>query len=100
MTIEDYRATDLALTPKDYQDALFVQSACNLSGVAKAFAAITTQLWAEANAQGGKGTEWVNQHPISILFCHQMVFLTGRESFSEGPIPYMQAHGYCEGRSR
>ena len=58
------------------QCALDVQTACNLSGVVRAFAAITETLWDEAR-KGGRGTDFVNTHPISRLFAEQISHLSG-----------------------
>ena len=61
---------------KDYQLALDVQSAVNLSGVVRSLAAVTHHLWDDANATGA-GTEFVNTHPITILYVAQLAHLCG-----------------------
>lgn len=53
------------------QDAMDVQSACNLTGVAQSLARHTITLMKE-----GKGTDWVNQHPVVILFAQQISHLS------------------------
>ncbi len=63
------------LTPKDYKDAIMVQDACNLSGVVKTFARIMDKIWVEARKEK-QGTEWVNKHPISILYAEKILHLT------------------------
>lgn len=82
------------LTKKDYQDALAVQSACNLSGVVHDFSSIMTRLWEEAREKG-KGTDWVNHHPICILFAEQVMFLAHNGNSTE----YFQAHDICLNRT-
>jgi hypothetical protein len=48
--------------------ALDCQDACNLSGVLASFKEVVHEvLWPEARRLG-KGTEWVNQHPVCTLF--------------------------------
>ena len=66
---------------KDYADALMVQSACNLSGVVHSFSEILSRLVKEAQ-ELGKGTDWVNQHPICVLFAEQIKHLSG-DNYSE-----------------
>jgi len=64
------------LEPSDYRSALVVQDAVNLSGVVHSFSAILTKLWGQARKEG-KGTQWVNDHPISIMFSSKIASLTG-----------------------
>ena len=77
---------------KHYQDALLVQDACNLSGVVHSFSQTLGELWAHAREQG-EGTDWVNTHPISILYSAQIAWL------SSGAITdvdlYYKAHNAC-----
>jgi len=70
------------LTPKDYQNALDVQGAVNLSGVVRSFALVTERIWNEARAEGG-GTEFVNKHPISRLYAEQINFLASGMDYSD-----------------
>lgn len=56
------------------QTALDVQDAVNLSGVVHSFSQAVTALWDEAH-QTGKGTDWVNEHPIVTLFLDKLVAL-------------------------
>ena len=67
------------LTRQDYQDALDVQNACNLSGVVQSFSDILGRIWEEAHASG-HGTLWVNQHPISVLFTNKIADLAHGDS--------------------
>lgn len=68
----------MGLTLWDYQEALSIQSATDLSGVVRAFTEILWHTWKEANEQGmyGVETEFVNTHPISVLFVAKMVAIT------------------------
>jgi hypothetical protein len=55
--------------------ALDCQDACNLSGVLASFKEIVHEvLWPEARRLG-KGTEWVNTHPIVTLFLSKLCSL-------------------------
>ena len=61
------------------QEALDVQNACNLSGVAKSFADVLDAIWTEARKQG-KGTDFVNTHPIVTLFLSKLVSLNQHDT--------------------
>lgn len=78
------------LTKKDYQTALDVQNACNLSGVIHSWDNIVSRIWEQANAEG-EGTDWVNRHPINVLFSDKVAQLTG----SHGDENFHQAYEYC-----
>lgn len=70
---------------KHYQDALDVQSACNLSGVVFSFA---RAMQAICDSPDNTGTEFKNNHAIARLYAEQIAFLTsGRE--------YSDAYGEC-----
>jgi hypothetical protein len=59
------------------QLALEVQDACNLSGVAYAFAEkVLPAIWNESRQQN-KGTDFVNSHPIVTLFLDKLASLNG-----------------------
>jgi hypothetical protein len=77
------------LEPKDYQDALMVQSACNLSGVVHSFSETLSKIWDEAR-ETGKDTDWVNKHPICTLFAEQIAHLAKGD--------YFEAYKVCEER--
>lgn len=56
------------------QSALDVQTACNLSGVARSFAEVMAALRALPECTG---TDWANRHPVARLYAEQIVHLTG-----------------------
>ena len=58
------------------RDAIQVQDACNLSAVVHSMDETMSDLWAMARAMG-KGTDWVNNHPICRLFASKIAHLTG-----------------------
>jgi len=62
------------LTLRDYQNALEVENACNLSGVVKSYSQVMERIWQEARAKG-EGTDWVNTHPIAVLYSHACLYL-------------------------
>ena len=64
------------LTKRDYEDAINVQDACNLSGVVQSWAKKMNRIWDEANRLK-LGTEFVNEHPINVMFASKVASLTG-----------------------
>lgn len=68
---------------KAAQDALMVQDACNLSGVARSFQEAVQAVNEEAH-QLGEGTDWRNNHPVIRLFVDKLASLCGMQ----GPLAY------------
>jgi hypothetical protein len=63
------------------QTALDAQNACNLSGVVKSLAGpVMDALWEQARANG-KGTDFINTHPIVTLFLDKLASLNGVQTF-------------------
>jgi hypothetical protein len=58
-------------------DALMVQNACNLSGVVNSWGKAVTAIWDEAREGQMRGTDWVNRHPINVLFAAKATELSG-----------------------
>jgi len=81
------------LSAKDYQNALDVQDACNLSGLIGSWHRAMEKVWAEARAVG-KGTEFVNRHPICRLFVEQACHLCGA-GFPSNSETYHEAYREC-----
>jgi hypothetical protein len=79
------------LTKHDYEMAIAAQSACNLSGVVHSFSEVLPRIWEEAR-QLGKGTEWVNQHPLCILYAEKMHDLVG---LCLGETSFAEAYEFC-----
>jgi len=82
----------MSVTKEDYKQALFVQSACNLSGVVFAFAKIMQRICDEGRTNG-KGTDWRNEHAICRLFAEQIMHLSNKT-------PYEDAYTACEQASK
>lgn len=81
-----------------YQLALEVQDACNASGVVKSLSNVVELLWIEARKEG-KGTDYVNKHPVLRLFLEQLVYLNGG-AYNEGDGPtYSEAYAICESKA-
>jgi len=63
------------------QTALELKNASNLSGVLHSLDSIVTNaLWPAARRQG-KGTAYVNSHPIVTLFLHKLTSLNNSDCF-------------------
>lgn len=82
------------LTPRDYEKALNVLNACNLSGVAHSLAQVAPKIWAEARKQN-EGTDWVNRHPIVVLYVSQMAALCGVAEIADIET-FSRAYEICE----
>ena len=77
--------------------ALEVQDASNLSGVVHSLDEIVTNaIWPAARRQG-KGTEYVNTHPIVELFLHKLTSLNNSDCFCSACVSkYSHATAECE----
>lgn len=83
------------LTFKDYEDALTVQDACNLSGVVRSFSQVLSSIWDEAR-ELNKGTDYVNTHPISVMYASKIASLSGCEAMEN----FSLAYDVCESKSK
>lgn len=73
----DRTTTESAISRDTFRLAVQCQDACNLSGVLHDFDRIVqTEIWAEARRVGG-GTQFVNTHPITVLFVYKLATLCG-----------------------
>ncbi len=73
-----------------YATALAVQDASNLSGVAHTFAdEVLPALWQEARDHG-QGTDYVNRHPVTLLFVDKMASLAGTYLNADLSLAYQQ----------
>jgi hypothetical protein len=78
--------------PNIYQDALYAQSACNLSGLVHALPGIIDVIKDEARENKdilvrANVDKYVNEHPVIRLFVEQLLFLssTCKLRFHENP---------------
>lgn len=60
--------------------AIQVQDACNLTGVVRSFGEAMTAVRAYAT-EHGHGTDWINRHPVAVLFADKLADMTGRIDF-------------------
>lgn len=76
------------------QDALNVQDACNLSGVAHDFARCMSDL-----CEHGLDTEARNKHPIAQLWADKIAHLTGTQSLGNDAVmaAYTEVRKLAEG---
>ena len=81
------------LSPRDYQLAMDVQDACNLSGVVHTFSRVMTKIGVEADGLG-EGTEWKNSHPIAVLYASKILSLTGGQGV-DGLAHFSKAWDAC-----
>lgn len=79
-----------------YADALAVQDACNLSGIVHSWAESMSAIWEEERECHG-GTDFVNRHPVNILFASKVADLTGAER--EGGLVFSRAMKECEDKA-
>ena len=78
------------------QIAIDCQDGVNLSGILASFKEIIHEvIWPEARRLG-KGTEWVNQHPVCTLFLSKLCSLN--RGYYE--CDYLHASDACEALAR
>ena len=58
------------------QNAMASQSACNVSGLVHSLSKLIDEIWTEAR-EAGEGTEYVNTHPVVVMFTTQLAHLSG-----------------------
>jgi hypothetical protein len=80
---------------EDYKMALIAQDACNLSGVVIAFREIISKVWNESLNEG-KGTQYVNEHPLCILYADKIADLSRSKDFEN----YQKAYKECKRRAK
>lgn len=80
-----------AAMQRAYDDALFVQSACNLSGVVFSFARHMETICEECR---DKGTHTRNTHPVVRLFVTQLMWLAFHQTVDDLDL-YSKAHQEC-----
>lgn len=74
--------------------AIGAQNACNVSGIVNTLSVLMSHvLWQEANRLG-KGTEWVNTHPITKLFLYKLADLA--EISTSDQEDYGRAYEACK----
>jgi hypothetical protein len=66
----------MPITEKDYGQAILAQDACNLSGLVHSLSQLVDKLWADPECTG---TDWVNTHPLVVMYVSKLVSLSGAE---------------------
>lgn len=72
----------MSTNKRDYEDAMFSQGACNLGALLYSLPKIVDRIWEDARANG-KGTDYVNTHPIIRLFAEQIAYLSSGREYSD-----------------
>jgi len=72
--------------------ALLCQDAVNLSGVVQTWARTVLELWSWAHKLG-RGTTWVNNHPVNRLFASKVHTLSGMGLSDVAP--FNEAYVWC-----
>lgn len=90
---------DLVLTPADYRLALDVQNAVNVSGIVQSFVSLIARVWEESHARVKAGhyggTQFVNTHPITVLFVDKLSTLARTEEMGT----FSRAYNICTTKS-
>jgi len=79
-------STRSPLLPRDYDNAILSQSACNLSGLVHSLSEVLPRIWEESN-----GTNEVNNHPIVRMYLEQFNHLCRAE--------YSASYSHCQDNS-
>jgi len=74
------------IDPKLYQKWWGAMDACNSSGLIKDMAVDIDEIWAEAR-ELGKGTDYVNSHPLTVIFADKLLQLAGMTSYHTALTP-------------
>jgi hypothetical protein len=89
--------TKKGTTPKDWQTALDIQSACNASGLIASLNEMKRRIWEDVDLKLVEA-EGFNDHPIVKLFVHQLCGLTIKEEPMNWD--YWKAHNEAERRAK
>ncbi len=82
-----------------YENALFIQGACNLSGVVHQFSR-DMEVICEESRKLGTGTLERNTHPVVLLYVDKLAHLCGLQS-TEAPITKLsKAFDVCEKKAQ
>lgn len=84
------------LTERDFKNTLQMMDACNGAALIKDLAEIVPRVWEESEFYGNKGTAWVVQHPVILLWVSKIASLSYGE---EAPIEkWTAAYNYVKAR--
>ncbi len=71
-----HQTEEVGLRPQDWQIVVDMQDACSVN-IGREFPQLLDRIWAEAH-RSGRGTDWVNHHPLVYLMVDKLCDLTGR----------------------
>jgi len=74
------------------QSALAAQSACNLSGVVHSMSQAASLLRKEPDCTG---SDWINHHPVMVLYATQIGFLTNVAPLASDACDYERCYKEC-----
>jgi hypothetical protein len=80
---------------REAQRAIDVLDACNLSGVVHSFSEVTRHLWDHARAEG-KGTDFVNRHPIAVMYATKIGELTRVAVIADDASDWSRCYDICK----
>ena len=83
----------MPLTKKDYEQAIEVQDACNLSGVVHTLEELLPRIREEPDCTG---TGYVNSHPIVVMYVNKLSSLSG----AENGLAFSTAYDECKKRAK
>ena len=88
----------LRLTLRDWEDAWYIQSACNFSGVAYGLCDAIKKVRDEAAARK-LGWDWADRHPIVILISDKIASMCGTQDCGSDK-PVWKAYDILEVKTR
>jgi hypothetical protein len=86
VTKQEYLESYPPLDRKIVEDVNTAMDACNLSGVVHAWSRWVSAIWNQAN-ELGRGTDWVNQHPVNACVTDKLAQLACRSSVCDSDNP-------------
>ena len=83
-----------------HKNALDIQDGCNSLGIAKQMVRDMETLWKEAR-ENGKGTDYVNQHPVMILYLDKLCDLARYRDWEAKSMmmQFSDAYDFCKDRA-
>ena len=83
----------MSLTKKDYELAIVVQDACNLSGIVHSLSELLPRIRDDPDCTG---TDFVNTHPIVVLYVNKLSSLSG----AENGMAFSTAYDECKKKAK
>lgn len=87
------------IKPELYKKWWDAMDACNSSGLIKSMAVDIDEVWKEAH-ELGKGTDYVNSHPLMIIFADKLLQLAGISFNSTSSYIDEKQNAYAEVRAK